>query len=83
MSQTMSHTMSHTINANLIQGVLSGGLFHCKKGLAYSVIEEGLQLYHDFPENTLRNDVFLFVLYHLSSFQNMQNNQVTKDTDIF
>jgi hypothetical protein len=37
---------------------MSGGLFHWKKDLAYSVVNEGLQLYHDVPENTLLNDVF-------------------------
>jgi hypothetical protein len=50
--------------------------------MAYSVVEEGLQLYHDVPENTVLNDVFFYVMYHLSSFQNMHGYQTTKDTDI-
>ena len=47
------------------------------------MVNEGLQLYHDVPENTLLNDVFFYIMYHLSSFQNMHEYQVTKDTDIF
>jgi hypothetical protein len=35
------------------------------------------------PENTLLNDVFFYVIYHMSSFQNMHEYQVTKDTEIF
>jgi hypothetical protein len=72
MSHTMSHTMSYaisyTLSVHLFSCVLSGGLFHWKKGLAYSVVEEGLQLpvYYDIPENTLLNDVFFYVMYHLS-----------------
>jgi hypothetical protein len=75
--------MSHTIYTNLSCCVFSGGLFHFRKDLAYSVTNEGLQLYHDVPENTLLNDVFFYVMYHLSSFQNMHEYQVTKDTNIF
>jgi hypothetical protein len=75
--------MSHTIYSHLCWCVLSGGLFHFRKDLAYSVVNEGLQLYHDVPENSLLNDVFFYVLYHLSSFQNMHEYEVTKDTDIF
>jgi hypothetical protein len=44
-----------------------------KKGLAYSVVDAGLQLYHKVPEssaqNTLLNNVFFYVMYHLSSLQ--------------
>ena len=79
----MSHTMSHTIYCNLNCCVLSGGLFHYKKDLAYSVANEGLKLYHDVPENTLLNDVFFYIMYHLSSFQNMHEYQVTRATNIF
>ena len=75
--------MSHTIYTHISCCVLSGGLFHFRKDLAYSVVNEGLQLYHDVPENTLLNDVFFYVMYHLSSFQNMHEYQVTKDTEIF
>ncbi len=35
------------------------------------------------PRNTLLNDVFFYIMYHVSSFQNMHEYQVTKDTDIF
>ena len=84
MSYATSHTISYILYVHLLSRVLSGGLFHWKKGLAYSVDDEkGLQLYHDVPENTLLNDVFFYVLYHLSSFQNMHEYHVTKDTDIF
>ena len=79
----MSHTMSHTIYSHISCCVLSGGLFHFRKDLAYSVVNEGLQLYHDVPENSLLNDVFFYVMYYLSSFQNMHEYQVTEDTDIF
>jgi hypothetical protein len=79
----MSIMMSHTIYSHLISCVLSGGLFHFRKDLAYSVVNEGLQLYHDVPENTLLNNVFFYVMYHLSSFQNMHEYQVTSETDIF
>jgi hypothetical protein len=72
MSYTMSCTMSNTKCVHLTSCVLSAGLFHWKKGLAYSVIGEGLQVYHDVPENILLNDIFFYVLYHLSSFQDMQ-----------
>ncbi len=48
-----------------------------------SVVNQGLQLYHDVPENTLLNDVFFYIVYNLSSFQNMHEYQVTKDTNIF
>ena len=75
--------MSHTIYTHISCCVLSGGLFHFRQDLAYSVVNEGLQLYHDVPENTLLNDVFFYVMYHLSSFQNMHEYQVTKDTEIF
>jgi hypothetical protein len=75
--------MSHTIYTHISCCVLSGGLFHFRQDLAYSVVNEGLQLYHDVPENTLLNDVFFYVMYHLSSFQNMNEYQVTKDTEIF
>ena len=75
--------MSHTIYSYLCWCVLSGGLFHFRKDLAYSVVNEGLQLYHDVPENTLLNDVFFYVMYHLSSFQNMHEYQVTSETEIF
>jgi hypothetical protein len=82
-SYTMSYTISYTLYVHLLSRVLSGGLFHWKKGLAYSVVNEGLQLYHNVPENTLLNDVFFYVMYHLSSFQSMHEYQVTKDTEIF
>jgi hypothetical protein len=82
-SYTTLHTISFTLYVHLLFRVLSGGLFHWKKGLAYSVLDEGLQLYHDVPENTLLGDVFFYVMYHLSSFQNMHEYQVTADTDIF
>jgi hypothetical protein len=75
--------MSHTIYSHLSCCVLSGGLFPFRKDLAYSVVNEGLQLYHDVPENTLLNDVFFYVMYHLSSFQNMHEYQVTSETEIF
>jgi hypothetical protein len=68
---------------DLISCVISGGLFHWKRGLAYSVVKEGLLLYHDVPDNTLLNDVFFYVMYHLSSFQNLHEYQVTKDTNLF
>ncbi len=77
ISNMMSYTMSHTIFSDLSCCVLSGGLFHFRKDLAYSVTNEGLQLYHDVPENTLLNDVFFYIMYHLSSFQNMHEYQVT------
>jgi hypothetical protein len=83
MLYTISNPMSHTIYSHLICCVLSGGLFDFRKELAYSVVNEGLQLCHDIPENTLLNDVFFYVMYHLSSFQNMHEYQVTKDTEIF
>ena len=75
--------MSHTIYSYLSCCVLSGGLFHFRNDLAYSVVKEGLQLYHDVPENTLLNDVFFYVMYHLTSFQNMHEYQVTSETEIF
>ncbi len=42
--------MSYTLYVHLLScaSVMSDGLFHWKKGLAYSVVEEDLQLYH-FP----------------------------------
>ncbi len=79
----MSYAISYTLYVRLLSRVLSGGLFHWKKGLVYSVVEEGLQLYHDVPENTLLNDVFFYGMSHLSSFQKMHENQVIKDTGIF
>jgi hypothetical protein len=82
-SYTISYTISYTLYLYLLSSVLSGGLFHWKKGLAYSVVNESLQLYHDVPENTLLNDVFFYVMYHLSSFQNMHEYQLTKETEIF
>jgi hypothetical protein len=84
-SYTMSYSVSYTSYVHLVSRVLSGGLFHWKKGLAYYVVNEGLQLYHDVPENTPLNDVFFYVMsrYHLSSFQNMHEYQVTKNTEIF
>ena len=75
--------MSHTIYSHLSCCVLSGGLFHYRNDLAYSVTNESLQLYHDVPENSLLNDVFFYVMYHLSSFQNMHEYQVTSETEIF
>ena len=75
--------MSHTIYSHLSCCVLSGGLFHFRNDLAYSVTNESLQLYHDVPENSLLNDVFFYVMYHLSSFQNMHEYQVTSETEIF
>ena len=75
--------MSHTIYTNLSCCVFSGGLFHFRKDLAYSVANDGLQLYHEIPENTLLNDVFFYIMYHLSSFQNMHEYQVTRATNIF
>ena len=74
--------MSHTIYCNLNCCVLSGGLFHFRKDLAYSVTKDDLQLYLDVPENTLLNDVFFYIMYHLSSFQNMHEYQVTRATNI-
>ena len=75
--------MSHTIYTHISCCVLSGGLFHFRKDLAYSVVNQGLQLYHDVPQNTLLNDVFFYIMYNLSSFQNMHEYQVTNDTNIF
>ncbi len=63
MSYTMSYTISYTFYLYFLSRVLSGGLFHWKKNLAYSVVNEVLQLYHDVPENTLLNDVFCYVMY--------------------
>ncbi len=34
------------IHIHLLSCALSGGLFHWKKSLVYSVVDEGLQLYH-------------------------------------
>jgi hypothetical protein len=39
--------------SHLICCVLSGGLFHFRKDLAYSVVNEDLQLYHDVCLNAL------------------------------
>ena len=60
----------------------SGGLFHYKKGLAYATNDDGLQLYHDVENNTLLNDVFLYIFHNLPSLQNMHVYRVTKDTDL-
>jgi hypothetical protein len=81
----MSYATSYTVTlyVHRLSCVLSGGLYHWKKGLPYSVVEEGLQLYHDVPENTLLNNVIFYVMYHMSSFQNMHEYQVIKDTEIF
>ncbi len=65
--------MSHTIYSHLICCVLSGGQFHFRKDLACAVVNKGLQLYHNVPENTLLNDVFIYIMYYLSSFQNTHN----------
>ena len=71
MSYVMSYTISYTLYVLHLFCVLSGGLFHWKKGLAYFVVNEGLQLYHYVPENTLLNYVFFYIMHHVSSFQNM------------
>ena len=80
ISYAMSHTISCTLYFYLLSLILSGGLFQWKKGMTYSLVDEGLQLYHDVPENTLLYDVFFYVMYHLPSFQSMHGYQVTKDT---
>jgi hypothetical protein len=50
---------------------------------AYYVVNEGLQLYRINLESTLLNNVFFYVMYHLSSFQNMHEYKVTTETGIF
>ncbi len=60
--------------------VLSGGLFHLRKDLAYSVVNEGLQLYHDVPDNNLLNDVHrCFPLRHVPSVVISEHARVATD----
>jgi hypothetical protein len=61
----MQRVRLDTLYVHLLSCVLLGGLFHWKKGMEYSVVEEGLQLYHDVPEYTLLNDVFFYIMYHM------------------
>ncbi len=65
------------VSGNFSKVKVGGGMFHWKKDLAYSVTNEGVQLYHEVPKNTLLNDVFFYIMYHLLSFQNMHEYQVT------
>ena len=56
-------------------------MFHYKTGLAYSVKNNLLQLYHDVENNTLLNDFFFYLLHNLPSLQNMHEYRTNAETD--
>ena len=62
--------------------VLSGGIFHYKKDLAYNTSLCCCSFHHDVQENTLLNDVFCYFVHNLPKLQNTHLYKITSDTSI-
>ena len=62
----------------------AGGLFHYNKDSAtYGVGREGVPLYQDEDDNLLINELGIYILDNLCTYQNMQDfYKVTAETDI-
>jgi hypothetical protein len=63
----------------------AGGLFHCNKAATtYGLPGNGMPLYRADDANPLINDLGIYILDKLGTFQNMQDTyKVTVETDLF
>ncbi len=61
----------------------AGGLFHYNKdSTTYGVARNAVPLYRDHDDNSLINELGIYILDKLCTFQNMQEYKVTAETDI-